>query len=379
MRSLAFSVLLVGCAVSTPHPEPVSPAPTTDVSPVASPRREAPALSPVPAASALPDPIVLVSDPEALQGLDLEFGRVLFAVEERTTLAMRKSRRFRELARTIRDIDGLPGSWLRSERTTLELAAIVNRLDRRDVMPGTCGETRLIYRLVRDGEEAMPVGLAARFVQPDDGEGCRTVADAWRVSNAEALREGPLSDAALAGDRLVAIESNTRVGDRNSLAILEPNPEPRWDRASWREGILEFDPDAMFKGRGWRRVAELLSEPEMRQVIFDGVPNTRDRSIRYPSWTSTARDSFERVEQQLPDDGDYAPFDDKQAFLARGRTLTCGGCHSTRAVDGFHASKGVSEHLADETVWRRDYVRAVSDGESPARTRLPVEGVSSAL
>ncbi len=338
------------------------------------------------------EPVVLIDDPEMLGSLDLRFGPTLFDLDVSSTLELRKSRRFRQLAARIRDNAEVPGWWLRSSSTSFQLVAVVNRLDRVDVLPEICGETRLVYRLVHlrdDGEQdVLPVGLSALFEQPRHESGCRAVAQGWRTEPASLSKsDGPLSATKLGWERLRAVESNVRTTEDaepyNVLAIHVPAPTSRWDEPTWIGGLLEFGPWAWYKGRGWRRVAELLAAPQMRQAIFDGVVMTStladlgDAPLSYRdrhSWETTRSVGLGRAERKLPEDGDYSPFSTRQAFVERARSLTCSGCHSARAVDGFHVALGASAHLQDETSWRREYVRAVAEGREPNRLRLSVHG-----
>ncbi len=377
---LALGVF-VGCTPQGVSETPVSDAPTQIVSPanVVAPKvATADAGHPEPDR---PEPTVLIDDAQMLASLDLRFGPTVMGVEAADTLALRKSRRFRQLAHRVRG-DALPGWWLRSSNTELELAAVVNRLDRQDMLPGTCGETRLVYRLVhhaKTGPKQLPVGLNVLFVQQDSGDGCQSVAQSWRVEDPSMLREdgGPLSPAALSFDNVRAVESNVRKAPDdtvNELQIHLRNPEARWDREQWTTGVLEFNPDTMYKGRGWRRVAELMMEPAMREAVFEGTASTGDRGIRYPEWDATPGRTPSDMVEHMPADGDYAPFADRAAYLKRMRSLTCGGCHATRAVDGFHVAAGTSSHLQDENLWRTAYVTAVAEGREPNRVRLPVFG-----
>ena len=101
-----------------------------------------------------------------------------------------------------------------------------------DMLPGTCGETRLVYRLVhhrKSGEtRRLPAALNVLFRQLDHGDDCQSVAQSWRVDDASSLRAagGPLSDEALSFSNVRAVESNVR-GDfrgrpRNVLEIHVP-------------------------------------------------------------------------------------------------------------------------------------------------------------
>lgn len=330
-----------------------------------------------------PQPTVLISAPDALASLELGFGATVFEHDARSTLQLRKSRSYRELGRALVTA-GAPKWWVRHPNTTFELAAVVNRLDRMDVMPGTCGETRLVYRLVHQTDEGtvqtLPLALNVLYVQPRSGEDCQAVAQSWQASDVQALAEsgGPLSASKLTPENLHAIESNLRIDDEespvNELRVHEHTSDARWDERHWKDGILEFSPGALYKGRGWSRVVEILTEPAMREAIHQGTPTTKEHGRSYPEWDSTDFLGWGSLDSVLPEDADYAPFASKDAFLDRGRSLTCGGCHATRAVEGFHVSREPSTHLQDEVPWRTAYVHAVSEGREPNRQRLSVSG-----
>jgi len=341
-----------------------------------------------------PAPVVLIDQPATLESLGLAFGPTVLGIDDDSTLAMRKSRAFRELAAALRENADIPGWWLRSEHTAFEVAAVANRLDRMDVLPGTCGESRVVYRLVRradDGSrETLPVALSALFEQPQGPGGCADVAQAWQTDAAEKLADGggPLSPQVLSRARLRAVESNVRTRFRddpphNVLSIHIPAESPRWDEPTWTAGMLEFAPWSWYKGRGWSRVTELLSAPAMRQSVFEGTVMTTSLSdlglvpedVRgWHSWESTRMSPLGRAETMLPEDSDYAPFEGREAFVERARSLSCAGCHSTRSVDGFHVALESSAHLQDDSVWRRAYVEAIAEGREPNRTRPSVYG-----
>jgi hypothetical protein len=92
--------------------------------------------------------------------------------------------------------------WLTSGTGQFLLSGIVNRMDRRDFTPGTCGELRFIYRLgyeVRMGEQTyasrMPFTINMVFTYGGDSEGCASVARLWKTehtTSTQKLLEGPL-------------------------------------------------------------------------------------------------------------------------------------------------------------------------------------------
>lgn len=95
--------------------------------------------------------------------------------------------------------------WLDSSHTRFALAGIVNRMDRGFVSPATCGEIRLIYRLVRsDAKEAEPrrlpmtlnVVMKAKGDAPADRDNkiaCAEIARRWLAPADETLSGAALA------------------------------------------------------------------------------------------------------------------------------------------------------------------------------------------
>src|SRR5690242_1721912 len=99
----------------------------------------------------------------ALENAGLSLGKILGA-RGPSNDALAKTSAWAALRSTIesdiRELEARPGllelherkrfqlSWLSDPRARFELVAAVNRLDRTLLEPSTCGEARLIYRLV---------------------------------------------------------------------------------------------------------------------------------------------------------------------------------------------------------------------------------------
>jgi hypothetical protein len=117
--------------------------------------------------------------------------------------------------------------WLSSPSAGFPLIAVVNRIDRKDFSPGTCGEVRFIYRLayyrskelkgaLQESRSTLPLFLNVIFEYPQEADGsCREIAKAWAPSPAadpaeEAARllAGPLAKAKA---RLKQIELNMQI------------------------------------------------------------------------------------------------------------------------------------------------------------------------
>jgi hypothetical protein len=89
--------------------------------------------------------------------------------------------------------------WLSSKSAAFPLVAIVNRIDKKDFFPGTCGELRFIYRLayskpeagksrdgsalVIDSRSTLPVFMNVIFSYPRESDGsCSATASKWIAS-----------------------------------------------------------------------------------------------------------------------------------------------------------------------------------------------------
>lgn len=398
-RLLVVFAALCGCSAAQRDanpPKPAQPDPAVSaVPPAVDTVRAAQETQPAPDTPPKlgPEPIVLVTDAEDLDPLREQFsvGRLLFAIDASTTKALRASASYRDLAGDLIDSSAhVPKWWLGHPRTEFELIAIVNRLDRMDMAPGTCGETRLIYRLVhrskKDARRRLPLALNLVFAQDDDGASCAEVAKSWMKGAVSGLTDddGPLSSEGLALSKLLSVESNTRKEDSNVLRVHWQNkPERRARFGNWRDGILEFEPRGMWKGNGWKTVAKIITQPEMLRAIAQGTPATWKRTSGYSSWFE-GTGGWDQLLKEIPDDTDFSPFASKDAFFERTSSLTCSGCHDEgRSVGGFHVlGDGVSSelhgaasaHLLRELPWRQAYVRAVAEGDSPQRQRQPVDG-----
>jgi hypothetical protein len=102
---------------------------------------------------------------------------------------------------------GFDPAWLSSAAVRLELAAVINRLDRKLFHPGTCGELRFIYRMAYEavGKNAfssrLPATINVVFFVPDDGQRC--------AARARALtRPDDVATLARSGLTLKSIEVN---------------------------------------------------------------------------------------------------------------------------------------------------------------------------
>jgi hypothetical protein len=384
--------------------------------------------------SATPEPgksttrasVLLVTDPQLLSrwAEALDFGDLLFGLPKSSSRQLLRSS---EYERFLHDLEhaGLGRShrrWLRHPRVYWTLVGVVNRLDRRDMRPGTCGETRLIYRLEYRGsgeQRRLPAALNLVFKQPDDGLGCKSVAQSWFVADQSDPNElteaaGPLHSSKLVRSRLLAVETNLRHDQvrqydpvsRRFIPVEQPGNTMAVFEAAFEEGIglhsvkLEFEPTGALvyntpsQRRGaWKEVVNIFTKPNVLEQIVTGTIVLRDRAPG--KWWSTefidegtapaGAPFFEQIwrlagkpsiEPQVA--REIVPFGTPQALAHRVDTLSCSGCHRRRAIAGFHLPGagadgglmgGASPHLVSELNWRSQYVLAVAAGEEPNRRR----------
>jgi hypothetical protein len=362
--------------------------------------------------------VVLIDDPESLARLAdaLDLGRVLFDVPGGTTKQLRDSPRYRSFAHGVTfpslhspSESQFPKWWLGHPRTSFALVGVTNRLDRRDLLPGTCGETRLVHRLAYRLEDGvlryLPMTVNVVLEQPDDGNGCRTVASAWMVPEGEdpiarlTAAGGPLHPERLGIERLRVVETNVRLEDDD----YEEDGEPGRGLNELRAFVLdaqgrELEPTRL-ENQPWgkfllvrRDVAAWLNTPGVLESIERGTAAIRERWQWDVAHIDVGRDGAQHFEFEamwerpgvleqisLPAEGVTSTRDGLTHRLVG---MSCEGCHAARSVAGFHLPGagdrlrgGASPHLLSELSWRAAYVEAVAQGRAPVvERRLPDDG-----
>lgn len=320
--------------------------------------------------------------------------------------------------------DGTLPRWFDEPDTQFELVGVSNRLDQRDIRPGSCGEVRFVFRMLDPGGTRLPIAFAVVFEQPSDGAACQNVARSWmREADEDVMTlledAGPLSTRALEG-RLTRVELNGRSRDDldgracNQMGVFVPEAtqtaSPRFVPA-----LLDFSPGWPMYNVGSRsRIGDWLTEPGTREKVVDGVIpdgfpslSSKDRDTRSVQWWFTLDGGRPPFDPRAPEIanavGEFSSvmrprhFPAEQlpegyptvaAYEHRLDGMTCTGCHARRSIGGFHlpgsgGSAGLvqsrSPHLEAQLEWRVEYVRAVASGAAPERTRplhnAPVRGV----
>ena len=328
----------------------------------------------------------------------------------------------RRLGTTMRSPHRLfDARWLRSPAARYELVGIVNRLDRAPFFPGTCGETRFVYRLAyrKNGAGAaivysrlpMTVNVAFFAERGADDASCRTWAQRWLALARELPRQGVAAwgsagfrRGAFDGGRLKSVEVNLQSvrwpstvrpdmaghaeyllrvfqpeGERYVLAALENTPDvPR----------IAADPALKEKLRAW------LLAPANHKAVDDGVVQLPAEFLAKRA-TSVALHGAHRLANmpfsQLFSVDDFAglPYDQGRhvrsahGYLRRLNDLSCTGCHQGRTVAGFHflgtdrtetssvnaIAVSASPHFLRDQPRRRAYLDAVASGAAPAMAR----------
>jgi hypothetical protein len=410
LASFAAVVALTACAAA-PTGSATRPAPaiTGDQHPKSACLPRVCSAAPAPAASAVEprvtpapvDPVLLVTDPAALRELEargLTLARFFGATGGATdNAALATTPGYASIADALarevaahaaRDPKAGVGvarfshrlfdvRWLRSPKARYDLVGVVNRLDRVPFREGSCGETRLVYRLAYSAEvggaavdSRLPMTLAVELTVPAEQGGCRGVARRWvppRGASGSALAEhlagseGPLAAGALAANRpslhqvvanvqLVRWPSAVRpdLGGHAEYALLAFRNDAATGR--YAAAPLENTPDAERLRRSpalKRKLLELLATEESLRALDRGTLVLPDAFLARRAVSVTPR-GLSRG-QNRPFSSLYAAKDfaqvDFSAFqrvrsaegaLRRLDTLSCQGCHEARSIAGFH-------------------------------------------
>jgi hypothetical protein len=381
---------------------------------------------------------VAITDPEVLRNLDtsgLSLGKLLgtdanssgaelFALPSMTPLQAATDRDFNSYVLQHRDdLDRLhlfDRDALNAPGTRFDLAGIVNRMDRAYVSPGECGEIRLIYRPIANNgstnKEAPPsrlpmtLNLVMKAKPATADVTCSELARRWL-----AFADQPLTAAALASkggalewvtrdaiDRIeidvqiarASADANDFEGRANYLMKVF-----RYDGKRFEESPLENQIDAARIRADVALAADFkqwLLEPARIADLDRGAIVLPDRFLASSAINVTpAHDDLNNKARELFTDDDVvaalakastnAPLQNllsAAGFARRLDDMTCGGCHQTRAIGGFHfpgaerpgwAAGAVvaagSPHFFGDQERRRDILIAFRDGRPPDFSR----------
>lgn len=423
---------------STPH------APTAARALTPSPSSIKPS-TPPPSAAAT-DPTLLITDPQVLAALEqrgLGLGAVLGGSSEaRDNHQLSRLPRLaplialleQELAQTAAG-DPLAGvdvaryshrlfdrRFLRLAQARFALAGVVSRPDRAAFRVGSCGETRLIYRLQYwlDAERASKLPMTLGVELPvGDGPDCRASARRWlepQTANADARAEWLRGASGPLAPEHVQLSANARVVI--NLQIVRWPSTVRPDLGGHAEYLLRsFRPDQAGVLRPERLentpAAEQLAAPGQRRALLAWL---KENAARVDAGTSALPEAFlaQRALSVTPRGlsrlanrpfsavlrpGDLAGHDystgtqikSVPALLRRLDQLSCQGCHQARSVAGFHLlgedpaqappenalAVPISAHVAAELPRRLQIARQMLAGERPDLTAPFAERASA--
>lgn len=285
------------------------------------------------------------------------------------------------------DVQLFDRAYLNSRETRFVLAGIVNRMDRAWVEPESCGEIRLIYRLVRfdgkpDGGKAatrLPMTLnlvmRARDARQSDARGkpigCAEVARRWLgggdwqalIGNSFEPRDALL-------DRIetniqISIAPKSALHDFRSdylLKVFRYDPGARLFTESTLENQIDRDrilADAALRRdfRDWLlapdnlqsfdRGTVLIPERFLARAAIAPTPAGLDASALQPSFgmmqgegngapVVTNDDIVGALKQAAARGIALQNIRSVAGFQRRLNDVTCSGCHQTRSIGGFH-------------------------------------------
>ncbi|MDE2379351.1 hypothetical protein [Bradyrhizobium sp.] len=321
---------------------------------------------------------------------------------------------------------------LNSSRTRFVLAGIVNRMDRAYVAEASCGEIRLIYRLVRiepdDGKTPtrLPMTLNLVLKAKHDGQKNR---DGKIVTCAEIARRW------LGNDGWLDLIDREAVPQDALLDRIETNIQIAFAPKS---ALRDFRTDYLLKVFRYDADAKVFEEsPLENQIDRDRILSDGDLGREFKAWLLAPEHfgAFDRGTVLIPEkflakaavvptpagvassklqpefglmqgegeskrdpvltDGDVVGALKQAAargialqnirsvagFQRRLNDITCAGCHQTRGIGGFHfpgvdwladkpsAIVPASPHFFGDQVRRRDILAAFRDGRPPDFSR----------
>jgi hypothetical protein len=306
------------------------------------------------------------------------------------------------------------GRWLASPLARFRLVGIVNRIDRRDftAAPGTCGETRLIYRLAyrftgskgRLYASRLPISVSVVLEQLGD---CREAAAAWVPDEALAtpgaiagwLAARPLAPGRV---RLKQIEINAQIVRFPSGQETEFGGQAvylmRIFTASFVDGKLALSERPL---ENTPDVARLKADPALRAdlVAFlrdhaaaadEGTIMVPDRFLAMKALTYSTFGPLRAANRPFaavltPDEFEgttasgFRVVRSTRGMIERLDQMSCMGCHQSNGTAGFHffglddgetsplnaVKLGASPHFAADQPRRAAYIQALLDGRLP--------------
>jgi hypothetical protein len=288
--------------------------------------------------------------------------------------------------------------WLNSKFGEMKLIAVINRMDRADFDPSSCGEVRFIYRLsyrAPKSSSSLPFFLNVVKTYPKQTD-CAPFAKRWQFAgpvSAAALRNGPLKD-------LTFKQMDVNFQSRAHLAVQFRRPsvymqrifrvatELDPSRSKTHDVQASKNPALLQKLVAYLKQGDRLNRLDQGTLVIDDPALMTKFSI---SWSTlgrarTANKPYSRIFQNHRADLESIDIASLQfikshdALVERLNNLTCMGCHQSGGTAGFHLlgyaddryshgfnkqQQAMSPHAAAETVRRQAYVEALAAGRKP--------------
>lgn len=324
-------------------------------------------------------------------------------------------------------------AMLTSFDTRFALAGIVNRMDRAYVAPESCGEIRLIYRLIRtsvgDAPPRLPMtlNLVLHAKVPGENITCADLAARWMTASTFTEMGSALADRLMASDgplgtvnstQIDRIETNIQIGHRPKSEAQEFRTDYlqkvfHLDAATkqFREAPMEnqIDRDRLLAdaalGREFRdwllapdnlrafdRGTVLIPEKFLASTSLASTPVGFAPSALQPAFglmadgrgkgVFTEPDVVAALARAVAQDGALENIRSPDGFARRLGDMSCGGCHQIRGIGGFHFTgadtstgqvvQGVvpaSPHFIGDQPRRRVIVMSMRDGKVPDFSR----------
>lgn len=263
----------------------------------------------------------------------------------------------------------------------LHITALVNRIDL--AKPGDCGEARLTYALSRaytDGNQRLTLIIELRV--PDDGSGCRTVAQRWaELSLIDSIAERRSRLLALYDELL----KPAHLGQIRTNEFLNRTGQEPWELRELHldgSGMPQLVPVAQTVDERW------LSNSGFRAWLRDNDRALREGNAVIPSLYLAAASREDGGRLQLDDP--TAKATEKQL-----NAQSCAGCHLTETQSPFvHIGERLGKKvpgqfgyrplgravidafLQKELVTRAQHLRELVDGTAHSLQASPATGLA---
>jgi len=306
--------------------------------------------------------------------------------------------------------------WLSSPSAGFPLIAVVNRIDRKDFTPGTCGELRFIYRLayyrakevkgeLQESRSTLPLFLNVIFEYPREADGsCREIAKAWDSSpvangadEAARLLAGPLAKSRA---HLKQIELNMQIVRFPSGQKIDFGGQAIYLFRIFQEqagalvavplentpNVAEIKKSKSLQDALVRQIADGLKKIDTGTFVLENSEGkllaTKALSFSTSGRARLANKPFTAIfgasaeELSRMDFKALGTVKGPKGLAERLNNLTCTGCHQSSGTAGFHflgltgslnssfnqVVLPFSPHYYAERVRRQAYVAALSTG-----------------